>query len=725
MPFEHESLVGYLHMVGGRAISQPPPGALVELAPRRAARGREADTVYLLVTPSGEGNAAAAFYQTMARDAAAHYFEGSGSVTAGVRSVFGLLNDRLIAGVENARRAGIAVPPSEAAMLCGVLRGSDLYVGKAGGGIALLYQRGETQTLPGDLDDDDQVFSPPLGVQPIPDVRMARYAVVPGARLIFADSTLIDHPLEATRAAIASQDIGAALASLREGIKRSAALMMIELVPPMTAPPLPAKVGESSAVIGGHDAPAGANTTPAAVPALDSASADGSSPSETVVIIPRARRDETVKRVASGAAARGARAVEFAAHVFDRIVPAPSEGQRAWLASPAAIGVAVLLPVVLVIAVVLLWVSGTGESEFDQCLDRAQTTATTARAIAPNDLTGIVAAWNAVLLVVDQCQSLRDEPDPMLEAIHREARAILDRLQNIARRDLTPIYAFPNAQLTEIVLQGDDLYTLDSNNQQVYHIALTEDGLGAVAGSYEPIPAMRRGGRVINFDIGDLVDIAWAENGAGVSASNVITALDRTGLLIACPPRFLQDCTAQQLPGADTWQAPKAMQYWEGRLYVLDPGGDQIWRYDPAGGNFSSVPLEYFAGGTRPDITSAVDFAITDVGDIYLLLNTGVVARFRGGEQLPFAFTFPDTQSMTNPRAMFLNTNPVSQGLYFVEQGQRTLFETTMAGTFIDAYRAQEESLFAGLNSVAVDSNVGVIYALSGNTIFGFRQDVP
>ncbi len=715
MPFEHESLVGYLYMVGGRAISQPPPGALVELAPRRAARGREADTVYLLITPSGETSAPAKFYDELARDAAAAYFEGTGSVTAGIRAVFNAANDRLIDDLDRARRAGIALPPPEAAMLCAVLRGSDLFVGKTGGGVVLLHQNALTQTFPADISDDDQVFSPPLGALPIPDVRMTRYTVSPGARLLFSDPSLTELPIDTLRAALGEGDIGAALAHLRERLRHNVMLMLIELIPPMTPSPVPARVGESSAAIGGRETPA-----PAAQPAQSSPAAE--TPPEPVVI-PRARRDEALRGAASSVADRTAGVVRTIQTIFERIVPAPPEGERGWLASPAAIGVAVLLPVALVVAVVVLWVSGTGASEFDQCVGRVQTAASTARLIAPADVRGTVAAWNAVLVVVSECEAMRSQPDAALTAIRREGRSILDRLQNITRRALVPIYAFPNAQLTQIVLQGDDVYVLDSNNQQVYRITLAANGLAAIAGSYEPIPAMRRGGRVINFDIGDLIDIAWAENGAGLAASNVITALDRSGLLIACPPRFLQDCTAQRLPGAETWRAPVAMQYWEGRLYVLDPAGNQIWRYDPTGGTFASVPIEYFAGGTRPDITSAVDFAITSAGDIYLLLNTGVVARFRGGQQQPFAFTFPPAQSMTNPRAMFLNPNPVAQGLFFVEQGQRTLFETTMAGTFINAWRAEDEALFAGLNHVAVDSGNGVIYTVSGNTLFAFRRE--
>lgn len=120
MPFEYESLVGYLVVVGGRSISQPPPGALVEMSPRRAARGREADTFYALAMPAGATPAAADFYAALTRDAAAHYFDGSGSVTSGIRAALMMLNERLH---EQNLREGWAL---EAAMICGVLRGSDL-----------------------------------------------------------------------------------------------------------------------------------------------------------------------------------------------------------------------------------------------------------------------------------------------------------------------------------------------------------------------------------------------------------------------------------------------------------------------------------------------------------------------------------------------------------------------------------------------------------------------
>jgi len=704
MPFEYESLVGTLYMVGGRAISAPPPGTLVEMAPRKAARGREADTFFALVLPSGDTVAPAAFYDTMVRDGATHYFEGSGSVTAGIRNVFTLLNNRLIEHNQADPRY------YEASIIAGVLRGGEMIVGKAGS--AVMVQRskdGAVQTFPADLTDDDQIFTPPLGVGTAPDVRMTRLTITPGLRIGWADSSLADYPLESITTALALDDIGAVLATMREGIKKQITLLVVEFVSPASniVATTPARVAESTTAAG---------ASPKAAPPVPT---ENAAPPPA---LPRsARRGAAGRAVISTLAERLAKGFEVIMHIFNRLVPEPSQGERGWLASPTATGIAVLLPILLVVAVVLLWVSGTGESGFDKCVERALTSGQTARSVASTDVTGTVAAWNAVTLVVDECDALRAD-DPSMLALKREARSILDRLQNIARRPPTPIYAFQNAQLTDVVLQGDDMYVLDSNNQQVYRITLTEDGLATMPGSYAPIPAMRRSGRVVNFDVGALVDIAWAENGAGLSASNVITALDADGLLIVCQPRFLQDCTAQRLTGAETWQSPKSITYWEGRLYILDPAGNQIWRYDPSGGTFTGVPLEYFTGGRRPDITSAVDFSITSNGDVFLLLNTGVIAKFRAGDQLPFAFTFPDTQIIDSPSAFYLNPNPTSQGVYLIEQDQRTIFETTMAGTFINAYRAEDETLFASLNNVIVNSNQNVIYALSGNSIFGFPR---
>ncbi|MEO8397372.1 MAG: hypothetical protein ABI700_30525, partial [Chloroflexota bacterium] len=591
------------------------------------------------------------------------YFNSTGSVTAGIKTVFTQLNTNLYDHNQSDPRH------YEASMLCVVLRGADLYLGKVGSGVGLFRKDGDTQPFPTDFSYREALHTPPLGVQPEAEIRMGRYQVNSGTRLLLSDTALVDFPMQTLTGALALEDVGAVLANLRELAKRQITAMAVEFVAPNQPTRLPAKSGESTAVLTGAlpttatgEVPTGATGT--------SAKATGT--------VKRAPRGTFLSGIGARLAAIVARLVDMVIHLLDRLIPTPPEGKRSWLSSPIAAAVALLLPIIIVVLVVLFWISGTDESAFDKCIARATTSETTAQGIASSDLSGTMAAWNAVLAVSNECDQLHPG-DATITAMRAEARSVLDRTQDITRTPMTPIYAFPNATLTKAVLQGEDMYVLDSGNQQVYRITLATDGMSVVPGSYTPIPAMRRSGKVINFDVSDMIDIAWADNGAGLAASNVITALDKNGILIACPPRFLQDCTAQKLQGSETWKTPSTIQYWTGRLYLLDAGANQIWRYDPSGGAFAGMPLEYFSGSNRPDITNAVDFSINAAGDLYLVTNTGQVARFRGGEQQDFAFSGFGTQSMNGPDSMFLNTNPIAQGLFFTERDQRTIFETTMA----------------------------------------------
>ncbi|MEP7292806.1 MAG: hypothetical protein ABI835_13570 [Chloroflexota bacterium] len=703
MPFEYEVLVGYLYVVGGRSISAPPPGTLVEINSRKVGRARELDTFFTLVIPSGDTVAQATFYEEMARTGAEQYFNSTGSVTAGIKTVFTHLNTHLFEHNASDPRH------YEASMLCGVLRGSDLYVGKVGAGVGLFRHDGDTQPFPTDFSYPEALKTAALGVALEAEVRMGRYQVSAGTRLLLSDTALLDYPIELLTSTLGLEDIGSVLATLREHTKRQITAMAIEFVSPdqPTAPSV--RTGESSAVITGN------------APAPVASSASAAAPVATTGEMRRSpRRGSFLPGILARLASFGAGAVDLVLHLLDRLIPTPPDGKKGWLSSPIAAAVALLIPVLIVVLVVMLWINQTGVTEFDECINRASTTTTTARSIASSDMSGTMAAWNAVLAVSDECDQIR--LDPSIAAMRTEARGVLDRLQNVSRRGTSVIYQFPSASLTQAVLQGEDMYVLDSANEQVYRITLTANGMGVAEGSYTPIPAMRRNGRVINFDVANLIDIAWADNGAGLSQSNVITALDQNGILIACPPRFLQDCSAQQLPNRETWNHPIAIQFWEGRLYLLDPSANQIWRYDPSGGAFAGVPLEYFTGSNRPDITTAIDFAITTAGDLYLLTSGGVVARFRGGEQQDFAFTWPDGQGLSAPNGMYLNTNPIAQGLYFAERGQRAIIETTMAGTFINAYRAGTDEEFAQLSNVIADTNQGVVYALSGNSLLAFPR---
>jgi len=706
MPLDYESLVGHLYVVGGRSISTMPPGTLVEVAPTKAARGRETDTFFTLVMPSGDTTAPAVFYEEMAALSAERYFSSSGSVTAGLRSVFNSLNENLVQhNTTDSRRY-------EASILCAVLRGEELFLGKVGAGIALLCRDGQPIPFPAEFTNDDALYGPPLGVQPVPDMKLARYTVETGTRLILSDPNLADLDMGRLQEALSARDLASALVTLRDQIANQASLLVAEFVPPEVPAGVPVREGESTAE-------------------LSKSRATGDSPRAAAEGADRTRRPRTPSPVGIAARAAlskgalgGAALARGAGRAFDILMPLPKEGKRSRWATPAVAGAAILIPVVVVLLVIILWVSGTDESEFDRCVNEATTAGSLARGIASSDVAGTIAAWNAVITVVERCNDIR-AGDTALAALADDGRQIIDRLLQVARRATTPINSFPNAGLTRLVLQGEDLYALDDRNDLVYRIKLTTNGREMIPGSQQAIPSMRRNAAVAEFTVGDILDITWATDGSGLSQPNVLLALDNRGVLIECPPRFLESisCAAQRLLGTETWAAPKAITMWQSRLYILDPGANQIWRYEPVGGAYAASPTEYFVGEGRPDIRSAVDFGIDSGGQVYVLLGGGAILKFNSGERLPFGFaSFPEGQEITGANAMFLNTNPIAQGLLIVHQAQRTVYETTLAGTFIAAYRAQDENLFTSLSDVVVDTNQRMIYTSSGNAIFGFQR---
>lgn len=702
MAFDFEALVGHLYMVGGRAISSQPPGMLVEVAPKKAARGRELDTIFIQVLPSGDATAPPAFYDQMATLAAERYFNSSGSVTAGLRTVFNSLNQDLVDHNNSGKRA------YEANLFCAVLREQELFLARAGAGVALLRHKGETVPFPTDFSNEDALFGPPLGVQPVPDIKMTRATVAEGTRLVICDSRLADIAMDRLTMALCTAEISDVLAAFKDMAPAHLTLLAVEFVPPDA--PSPASV---------QDARTSSRPPSPAVDAevkTKTAEVEAAKP----VAVERKRLPNPItarlKGLAGGILMLFGRMLGGANHLLDRIIPPPPEGGRSWLRTSTATAIVLLIPVGIVGLVFLMGIGGVGESQFELCLRGANEAAQVARSINSSDRNGVLAAWNAVIGKVDECNAIR-AGDPALQALTREAQTVIDMLFQVERRPTNLLESFPNATLTRIVLQGLDVYVLDSANQLVYRVSLASDGRGVVPDTTAPISVMRRGASIGEFRVGDLVDIAWSEE------NTQIMALDRSGLLIECSPRFLQSCQAQRLLAAERWVNPTRMTLWQGRLYLLDPGANQVWRYESSGGTYNSSPVEYFSGANRPDIQTAVGFGIDDQGSLYLLLANGQLNKWFGGEQTRFAYSgFPQGQELVSADALFLNRDPIGQALYMVSRSSRTVYETSLAGTFFNSYRAENESDFAGLSGVVADANQQVIYVLSGNSVFVFEK---
>ena len=243
MAFELEALVGHLYIVGGRVINVNPPGALVEVAPSTAASGREGDTFFLLIVPSGT-IAPTTFYEQLAQLAAERYFSASGSVTIAMRTMFQLVNRNLYE--HNLEHSDSAQQQFETSMIAAVLHEDDMYVARVGPVVSVLQTAGLTLTFPEDLTDEAPLFSVPLGLLPEPEISMVRYGVNAGSRLVLSDGNLADIPSDRLTSILLENDIERVLHSLRRTIKIQCQLMLVELVPPEYESALLAAPGESS-----------------------------------------------------------------------------------------------------------------------------------------------------------------------------------------------------------------------------------------------------------------------------------------------------------------------------------------------------------------------------------------------------------------------------------------------------------------------------------------------
>ncbi|MEQ8674169.1 MAG: hypothetical protein RLP44_08890 [Aggregatilineales bacterium] len=701
MSFEFEALVGHLYIVGGRAISAAPPGSLVEIAPHKAARGREADTFFALVMPSGQAVAPAKFFEQMAQLAAERYFNSTGSVTSGLRDVFTTLNQNLH---EHNQRSPES--PYEANLLCAVLRGSDLIVGRVGPAVVVINHQGQTRTFPEDLTVDEALYTAPLGIHPIPNVRMSQYRVGSGTRMIMGDANIADFAIDHITGSLMAQDLSMTLVAFKELAKLQLTLLAVQFVPPddPVAKPLPA--GQSTKEVEA---------------ALRAAKKPETAPDGTPVSAVEARAERKKNKSAEKIQQQARRGLSLSAfglagifrllnRILDRFFPPPKENERNVLSSPLAAGAIILVPLAVVFLVIGLWLSGAGNTGVEICVGEAVARAETARSIPPSEIQTGLAAWDQVLIQVDSCRDLRPD-DPTLNALQREAQNYIDGTNQIKRRELTVIDTFTAASLTRIIAQGQDLYVLDSANGVIYRLSLNPDGLSVSGGISPPVTqsGLTIGGRVI----GEFIDIAFA-NGR-------LIALDRNGVLVTCSPIFVNECESTQLSDADTWENPIAMQIWNSNVYVLDnrSGASVIWRYSPSGNVYGGA-IDYF--DNQRVITNAVDFIIDNSGWVTVLLADGTVNRYLSGQAQPFEFiSFPGPR-LSNGTSMYYDSFATGQRLYFVDQVQRTIFETSPSGTHFSTYRTFNEDNFALIEDVTTTSDSNFIYVVSGNTVFALSR---
>ncbi len=728
---DFDALIAHLYIVGGRAVNALPPGALAEPAPRRAARARQAETLFVLAVPNGPVRVQADYYQRLARQAAETYFKTAGGITSGLREMLQALNQTVLS--EQKTR----MQPVRVGLLCAVLRETELYLVRCGPMQAFFWDGVAFQSFPATRTPEGLALAPALGVGMEPRVELTRFDLRAGALLLLGDESWQRATDEALRQALtAGADISQVLEPLRglaQGdLVHGAVLQFVTETTP-TPETAPQPVPETARVP--TEAPAPEDTSPdedTARPSVRHRVAQG-----LTTVAARSNRvwdrlfpeepdtDDTPSHDAPEATDDDD-IPDAPALTPDDKAPEP----RNVLVANLVVLVALIIPLVVGVVVVGLALSDTDNTAYEACRLDVLQFRDTARDTNPppgaplddQHATQARQRWQLVLDEALRCEDERPGDEDMLR-IAGEAQNNLDRFDRVTRRVLTALRRFEEGAQLRGPVSGNwlMLYTLDRAADAVYQDVLSDDGNTLVEVREQPI--LFQGQNIAFETVAELVDIEWMlRGGLPAGGTNVPLALDETGLLVWYSETF-SEASAFRLVTPGAWSRPVALALWRLNMYVLDPGAGQIWRYVPNEGVYSDAPEEYFTGDNRPDLSTAVDFGIDEEGAVYILFADGDLRKYLGGAQAPFDLFNLPAGAMRAGDSLYVDNNPLARELVVTDATSQTVYTMSWGGTVNTGYRPLNLfNAFRDLSGAISNPDGGHYYALAGNTLYHFSR---
>lgn len=704
-----DSLVGEIQLIAGTRQSTTPATG-VFTAPRRAARGRVEDTLYVLIDLEG-GSASRPLAELMQR-LSETYWASAGSVTAALRA--GLtaagewLMDRNTIAPLAERQHGSAV--------CAVLRGAQVYIALVGAAGAYVGQGGRLEHCP----SREAETAAPLGATRAVPVRFGYAELSPGDTVLLTDSRAAARwPIEALNSAVVNVSVEEALKNL-ERLSGTGDLiaLVIQAAMPEAAP--------ESASLSPATEPAAAPPTRSAVPAP----AASPSPDSHTRADDRARTaprvDDDVREFDRGPAEprsaaaqawlgaligsvrRGARSVGTAGQaVVQRTLPEreisrsgrrkPSRAEGPYTA-PLMAGIAIAIPIIISLFVVTLYVQGRAAAEIETYLVGARNAVTQA-----SQAGGAAARVQWQSAASQAAEVLARDPTNLTAAeIITQSQTAIDLIDNVVRLKPVKLYDFQSLGLHRLAMQGFSLFVLDRATNTIDRLTLNAAGDGIEGREPERIYT---GGTSIDGQLpGQLLDMAWMNSSDQRQTSSLIV-LHQGGLFEYNLAFGLKSLGFGTNP-APTGQ--KRLRTFGGNLYVLDPSVSQVLKYEPKGDAYPDPPVNYFAKA-QPDAARAIDMAID--GSIYVLSNDGSIKKYLGGEAAAFELKGLPVP-LQQPTVTAVDVNGDDTALYVFDQAAGRVVQLRTDGQFVRQFSA-EGDVFSNAEDLLVDEQNRRIFVVT------------
>ncbi len=714
--------VGTLRVTDGERAEEPVAGAGAMATPRRSASGRLREHLFVLMHLTGQPSPP--LYQELCDIVSQTYWSTAGGITAALRVAAGAVNRHLL-------RANLDLEPAQRSygnLICAVLSGDEVYLLEAGSVWASVRHRNWQESL---LHGQD---GPALGGGAAARIRLSHATAAVGDTMVLTSPALAEgeRSEDITRAlgGASVEDIVDGLYEARSagdyvglvvrfngwgadtdepGIIQPVAIPIFNVPAPAPTAHVPA-VEPATSPEQGRRWRSEPSDTPG--PTLGKRMGDFARPvgalarragrvlASVAVALTRAPR-ALAQRILPGAA-RGLRRRKRAAR------PAPPENRTVMIA--LAIGI----PVVVAILVAVAYTQYGTDARFDALIGMAQSEAIRAQA-AGGASEEARERWEAVLSLTAQADEMRPE-DPAATGLRDQAQAALDQLDGVVRLHPIKLYELGSGtKPRQLVVRGQMILVLDPSDGWVAELTY-DQASGSLVGD-EAAPVLISTGQELGREtVGALLGLTWVDLAGGRQTSGVVI-LEAGGAIISYDPASGGEGGGRRLVrtrlGSPPSGVPLSIGSYEGRLYMLDPGGNQLWRYVPSGDTYPENPEAYFAESPPLPFDGAVHMAID--GYIYVLYDDGTVLKFLGGQPEPFEVRgVPGDLS----QAVALAVDPSGRGrqIYVADRGNQRVVRLSPDGAFEVQYRADEG--FAELESLAIDQTTGRLYLINEGHLY-------
>jgi hypothetical protein len=293
----------------------------------------------------------------------------------------------------------------------------------------------------------------------------------------------------------------------------------------------------------------------------------------------------------------------------------------------------------------------------------------------------------------------------------------------VTRLDFRPLLAAGlghDAQISRLLLAGQDVYVLDTGNNRVSRLMPNPaSAVGASPYILDSAYSCSGGQTFRDVTVSELIDFAIVPGPTVIGGDttvngDVVLAMDSLGTLLYCAPGLEQPSATYLTPPVVSWVRPAALQLYADRLYILDPGSSEIWQYQASGGAFTQAPTRYFAN-TAYNFGDVSAFAIAG-GDVFLLRQDGRVANCtRSGPAAAPSCTevvqFSDGRpgrgvgdklaDLNQPRSIIYDPPP-EPSLYLLDGASSGLYQLSLKLALVRQFRPYY-ALPGPITSVAID----------------------